>query len=204
MQIDIWSDVACPWCYIGKRRLEAALARTAQTAAIRWRAFELDPSAPLRRDDGLTFPERIARKYHVSADQAKQMIARVAKLGAEDGLEIRHDIVQSTNTFDAHRLIQLAGDKQGALKERLLRAYHSEGKMLGDRAVLAQLAAEVGIADAAEQLASDRGTAEVRADEAAARELDITGVPFFVLDGRLAVSGAQPVEVMVDALGRAG
>jgi predicted DsbA family dithiol-disulfide isomerase len=202
LQIDIWSDIACPWCYVGKRRLEAALARFAQPVEIHWRAFELDPSAPRLREG--SYPDRLARKYGTSAPQAQVMIDRMTQTAAADGLEFRFDRIRPGNTFDAHRLVHLGGERgiQDAVKERLLRGYLTEGRAIGDPAELLELACEAGL-DATEAKAvldSDRYAAEVRADEAEARELGISGVPFFVIGGRLGVSGAQSAEVLLGAL----
>lgn len=209
LRIDVWSDLACPWCYIGKRRLDAALAQAAPAGGVEvtWRAFELDPTAPAVRDDGLTQAERLAAKYRRSAAEAEAMITNVTRIAAGDGLAFRIDRSKSGNTFDAHRVVKLAATHGHgtAAKERLFAAHFTEGQALGDRATLAALAAEVGL-DAAEvtaMLASDRFAAEVRADQRLARELGISGVPFFVFDQRLAVSGAQPVEALVGALAQA-
>ena len=204
MNIEIWSDVVCPWCYIGKRRLEAALAQFPHrdSVTITWRSFELDPHAP--RDFTGTLDERLARKYGVSLEEAAEMNARVSGLAAESGLEYHLDRARPSNTFDAHRLIHLGAARgiQGAVKERLLRAYFTEGQPIGDAETLARLAADAGL-DAEEAravLAGDAYAADVRADEARATEFGIRGVPFVVLDERFGVSGAQPVEVFLDAL----
>jgi predicted DsbA family dithiol-disulfide isomerase len=209
LRIDIWSDIACPWCYVGKRRLEQALGRFAHRGEVEivWRAFELDPSAPRVRDGSQSYAERLARKYGTAPDQAQEMIDRMVGTAAADGVALRFDHIRPGNTFDAHRLLHLAHVRgvQDALKERLLRAYLTEGQAIGDPEVLAPLAREVGLDDAEVQdvLGSERYAAEVRGDEALARELGIQGVPFFVLARRLGVSGAQPVEVLLAALERA-
>lgn len=212
LRIDIWSDIACPWCYVGKRRLEAALAEFPHRAEVEivWRAFELDPSAPRVRDTTESYAARLARKYGTTAPQAQVMIDRMVATAAGDGIEMRFDRIRPGNTFDAHRLIHLALDdkdrgKQDALKERLMRAYLTEGQAIGEPEVLRALAGEVGLdpAEVAEVLEGDRYAADVRRDEALARELGISGVPFFVLAGRLGVSGAQPVETLQSALDRA-
>ena len=209
LRIDIWSDIACPWCYIGKRRLEQALAGFPHAAEVEivWRSFELDPSAPRVRDSTQSYAERLAAKYRTPVLQAQAMIDRMVETAAKDGLDFRFDRARSGNTFDAHRLLHLAHERglQDALKERLFRAYLTEGQAIGEHDVLAQLAREVGLDDAEvrEVLDGDRWAREVRADEALARELEISGVPFFVLGGQLGVSGAQPVEVLRGALDRA-
>lgn len=209
LRIDLWSDIACPWCYVGKRRLEQALARFdhRKDVEVVWRAFELDPSAPRVRDTRQGYAERLARKYGTTPAQAQAMIDRMVDTAAGDGLALRFDHIRPGNTFDAHRLLHLAHERgvQDALKERLLRAYLTEGQAIGEPDVLAPLAREVGLdeREVADLLAGDRCAAEVRQDEALARELGITGVPFFVLAGRLGVSGAQPTEVLLGALDRA-
>lgn len=209
LRIDIWSDIACPWCYVGKRRLERALAAFAHRAEVDvvWRAFELDPSAPRVRDSAQRYAERLAAKYGTSELQAQAMIDRMVATAAGDGVALRFDHIRPGNTFDAHRLLHLAHDRgrQDALKERLLRAYLTEGQAIGEPEVLRRLAGEVGLDDAEvrDVLDGDRYRAEVRQDEALARELGITGVPFFVLGGRIGVSGAQPVDVLLGALDRA-
>jgi len=209
LRVDIWSDIACPWCYIGKRHLEQALAKFPHRDQVEivWRAFELDPSAPKVRDSSQTYAERIAKKYGTQAPQAQVMIDRMTQTAANDGLEFRFDRIQPGNTFDAHRLLHLAHERgvQDALKERLMRAYMTEGQAIGEPEVLAKLAAEAGLdeQEAREVLGGDRYVSEVRQDEALARELGISGVPFFVLAGRLGVSGAQPADVLLGALERA-
>jgi predicted DsbA family dithiol-disulfide isomerase len=205
MRIDIWSDVVCPWCYIGKRRLETALADFPGEVEVHWHAFELDPSAPVTAEG--SYEERLAAKYGRSLADAAEMTASMTATAATEGLEFRFDRARPGNTFDAHRLLHLAGERgvQDALKERLLRATFTEGEPIADRKTLVRLAAEVGLdADEARRVLAD-GTyaAEVRADEAQAAQLRITGVPFFVVDQRYGVSGAQPAEVLRQALDRA-
>ena len=205
MKIEIWSDIACPWCWVGKRRLEKALETTQEKVEITWRAFELDPSAPKERPG--TQSEHLAAKYGRTKAQADQMLGQMTDTGKQDGLDFRFDKVKGGNTFDGHRLIHFAGEKgkQDAVKERLLRAYMTEGALMSDPETLVRLGAECGL-DAEEvraMLASDACTKEVREDEALARELGISGVPFFVLDGKYAISGAQPAEVFTKALAMA-
>lgn len=209
LRIDIWSDIACPWCYVGKRRLEQALEQFPhkRDVDIVWRAFELDPSAPRVRDGSQTYAERLANKYGTLPAQAQGMIDRMVDTAAADGLELRFDRIRPGNTFDAHRLLHLAHEHgtQDALKERMLRAYMTEGQAIGERDVLVSLARDAGLDDqeVRDLLDGDRCAEEVRQDEALARELGINGVPFFVLAGRLAVSGAQPASVLLAALERA-
>lgn len=204
MQIEIWSDVICPWCYIGKRRLEQALAQTGQRedVSIIWRSFELDPNAPQQHPG--TLIELLARKYGVSAQQAAEMNARVSNVALEVGLKYRLSEARPGNTFDAHRFLHYAtAQQQGdAAMEVIMSAYFSEALPVGDRAALAKLAPQFGITpeQALALLESDTYVAEVRADESRAAELGISGVPFFVFDGKTAISGAQPVEAFVRML----
>ena len=208
LRIDIWSDIACPWCYIGKRHLEEALSTFAHKddVEIVWRAFELDPGAPKLRE-AVPNAERLAKKYRVSVEQAHAMMERVIDAGKKAGLDMKLHESKSGNTFDAHRLLHWAGTlgKQGEMKERLMLAYQSEGAVISNPDVLVGLAADIGL-DATEARAvldSDRYATDVRADEQLAAELGITGVPFFVLAGKLGVSGAQPAETLAKVLERA-
>lgn len=211
LRVEVWSDIACPWCYVGKRRLEAALAEFPHRdeVVVVWRAFELDPSAPKERDRSVSYADRLARKYGTSADQAVAMIARMTETARGDGLDFRFDKVRSGNTFDAHRVIHLAGEKsaqrQDAVKERLLRGYMTEGELMADHETLVRLASEAGLdADRVRaMLASDEYGDEVRDDENEAAELGIGGVPFFVIGNVYAVSGAQPKEILLAALEKA-
>ncbi|BBG03676.1 MULTISPECIES: DsbA family oxidoreductase [Pseudonocardia] len=207
--MEIWSDVVCPWCAIGKRRFEAALAGFAHRddVEVRWRSFQLDPQASGERESG---PGPLAAKLGVSVEQAREMLDGVTATAAEDGLEFRFDIARHGNTLDAHRLLHLAWELggaslQGALKERLLRASFTEGEPVGDPDTLAQLAASAGVpeADARAVLGSDRYLDAVRGDQELARRYGISGVPFFVIDDRFGVSGAQPAEAFGQALDRA-
>ena len=207
MRVDVWSDVACPWCYVGKRRLEASIGKSPNgPVELVWHSFELDPSAR-PSNAGISYAARLARKYHTTDRAAELMIERMTKTAAADGLDVRFDRIRPTNTFDAHRVIQLALERgvQDAMVERLFRAYFTEGFLISDHEVLAELAAEVGLApgDVREMLATTSYAHEVRSDELEAREIGITGVPFFVMDGRIAVSGAQSPEVLAGALARA-
>ena len=207
MLVEIWSDVVCPWCYIGKRRFEHALERFEHRdeVTIVWRSFELDRNAPVERTG--SYAEMLGRKYGMGPDRAMASLHHMTDVAAEEGLEFDFGGVRPGNTFDAHRLLHLAAERgvQGELKERFLRAYFTEGRPVGDRETLAALAVEVGLDEdeVRDVLEGDGFADHVRADEAAAEELDITGVPFFVLDRKFAVSGAQDTEVFLRALGRA-
>ena len=202
MVVEIWSDIACPWCYVGKRRFEAALAGFDHEVEVVWRSFELDPGAPASRAESAA--EHLSAKYGMPVEEARARQAQLAAMAAADGLEFNFERVQPANTFDAHRLTHLARAHglQDAMKERLQRAYLTEGELLSDHATLARLAAEVGVPGAEEMLASDRYTAEVRDDERLAQEIGITAVPTFVVDRRVAVAGAQPPEVLRELLQR--
>ena len=207
MRVEVWSDVVCPWCFIGKRRLEAALAdfEHAGEVEVLWRSFELDPNAPAEPEGD--YAERLARKYRRTPDEARAMLAQMTQTGLEAGAELRFDRVLGGNSFDAHRLLHLAArhDRLDAMKERLMRAYFTEGRRIGDRETLVELAADVGLDtdEARTALAGEEYAGAVRADEEQAYEYGVAGVPFFVLDGRFAVEGAQPPELLLRALERA-
>jgi predicted DsbA family dithiol-disulfide isomerase len=207
LAIDIWSDIACPWCWVGKRHLEAAMDLFEGDVALTWRAFELDPNAPTAAPERVDYVGRLAAKYRTTPDEAQKMIDRMVDVGRSRGLDMRFDRIRPTNTFDAHRLLAWAASlgKQTDLKERLFSAYLHEGLAISDPAVLTGLAADVALdAEAARAvLASDAHAEEVRADEALASQLDIRGVPFFVLDRRFPVSGAQPPEALLEVMHRA-
>lgn len=207
MLLEVWSDVACPWCWVGKRRLEGALARFehASSVQVMWRAFELDPSAPpLREGD---YVERLARKYGQSRANAQAMIDRMVETGAREGLRFDFTKARGGNTLLAHRLLHLARERglQGEVKERMFRAYFSEGAAIGLPDVALSLAVEAGLDpdDASALIASDQYTHEVRADQREAHALGVDGVPFFLFDRRYAVAGAQPAELLLQALERA-
>ena len=208
MHIDIWSDIVCPWCYLGKRRFERAIEGFERRDEIRvaHRSFQLDP----RRPRGATSSRRamLMSKYRLSDDQVRTMDARMEQAAATDGLEYHlTDAGLTGSTLDAHQLVHLAGshDLADAMIERLYRAYFTEQRSLFDRSVLVDLAADAGVgADEARQaLERDLFVDAVTGDLNEARSLGITGVPFFVIDGRLAISGAQAVEVFTQALDRA-
>lgn len=202
MNVEIWSDIACPWCYVGKRRFEAALAgfEHRDEVQVTWRSFELDPSAPREREgDGAG---HLAEKYGTSREQAQAMQDSMTQAAAGDGLDFRFDLIRTGNTFDGHRLLHLAAEHgaQDALKERVMRAYLTEGEVIGDPAVLERLAVEVGLPvdETRDVLGGDRYAAEVRDEQRIAASLGIRAVPFFVVDRALGASGAQTPE----ALGR--
>jgi len=207
MQVEIWSDVVCPWCYLGRRHLELALEGFAHRGEVdvTYRSFELDPAAP----PGVTTPtvEALASKYGMSVAQAHDAQRQMEQRAAQRGLTFRMDGLRSGSTRDAHRLLQLAKarGRQAELAEALHRAYFTEQGSVFDHAALAELAAGAGLDrdEATAVLAGDEYAREVDADERMARSLGVTGVPFFVFDRRYAVSGAQPPEVLTQALDRA-
>lgn len=209
MLVEIWSDVVCPWCYIGKRRFEAALERFehAGEVEVRWRSFELDPRAPFRRSG--TMAEHIAAKYGLSYEEAASRLEAMNRLAARDGLSYDLARTQGGNTFDAHRLIHLgyeAGDATGAaVKEALLDAYFTRLQAVSEPDVLVEIASRVGLdeTEVRAMLGSDRFAAEVRADELDAANLGCTGVPFFVIDRAFAIPGAQEPETFLATLERA-
>jgi predicted DsbA family dithiol-disulfide isomerase len=207
LKVEVWSDIVCPWCAIGKRRLEAALAKFPHRDAVEvvWRAFELDPSAPaLHPEDNAT---RLATKYGRTPAQVAAMVQQVTDTAAKDGLDFHLAHARSGNTFDGHRVLHLAAERglQDAVKERFFRGYMTEGQAIGDHEVLVKLASEAGLeaAEVRAVLASDKYAADVLREEETAQELGIRGVPFFVLGGKYAVSGAQPAEVLAQALEQA-
>lgn len=207
MKIEIWSDIACPWCYVGKRRFERALESFSHRddVEVSWRSFELDPTAP--RQHGEPQAELLSKKYGVSLEQAEAMNANMTAEARKEGLDFRFDRVQVGNTFDAHRLIHFAATegKRDAMVERLFQAYLTDGAALGDVEVLVRLASEVGLDTGGTRaaLGGDAFADEVRADEKRARFLGVSSVPFFAIDERYGVSGAQPPEVLLDALRQA-
>jgi predicted DsbA family dithiol-disulfide isomerase len=204
VEVEIWSDIACPWCYVGKRRFEAALARFEHREDVRvtWRSFELDPDAPLQRTGDLA--ARLAEKYGMSVEQARESQRQLTEVAAGEGLEFHLDDARSGLTFDGHRIIHLAAEQglQDAMKERLLRAYFTEGELIGDHDTLVRLAGEVGLPEDQTRatMSGTRFTTEVRDDELAAQRLGINAVPTFVIDRTIGVSGAQPPEQLLELL----
>ncbi|MBU6329883.1 MAG: DsbA family oxidoreductase [Acidobacteria bacterium] len=207
MPIDIWSDVVCPWCAIGKANLEQALSQFdhADQVVVRWHSFELDPNAPAVRQGD--YAAMIAKKYGMEPEQARTQVEAMTARGAEVGVSFRFDRVQPGNTFDAHRLIQFGALRglQSEVKSRLLRGYLHDGEAIGLPEVVHRLGVEAGLDpdEVTAVLESDAFAEEVRADEVLAAQLQVTGVPFFVIDRRLAVAGAQPPEVLLEVLDRA-
>ena len=206
MQVDIWSDVVCPWCYVGKARFEKALAGFdgRDEVEVAYHSFELDPSWP----QGQTMPilEMLATKYQLSPAEAEAAEGQVGGLARAEGLPFRSDRPLG-NTFDVHRVLHLARDQgfQHRLLDGIYQAYFGQAADVFDPATLGQLAATAGLdpEDVQQVLTGDDYTADVRADEDQAQQLGIRGVPFFVLDGRLGVSGAQPTGTFTEALRQA-
>ncbi|MEV8514079.1 DsbA family oxidoreductase [Dactylosporangium sp. NPDC051484] len=202
IEIEVWSDIVCPWCYIGKRRLERALAGFEGAVSIQWRSFQLDPSTPV--GDSRPLDESLAVRKGLSPDQVHGMFAHVTGVAAQEGLAFDFGRARTANTLDAHRLLHFAKahGRQAELKERLLHAYFTEGADVSDHATLAALAGATGLDEVAAKQALTDGTyaADVEADIAQARAYGVSGVPFFVFNQRIGVSGAQPVEVFEQAL----
>ena len=205
MKVEVWSDYACPFCYIGKKRLEKAIQENGATnVEVEFKSFELDPSAPETPTMGLY--DILASKYGTSVDQARSMSQGVVDAAKTDGLFYEMDRVVPANTFKAHRLTQLAKkhDKMDEVSEELFQAYFMNGENLNDDSILTRIATSVGLDPAIVEafLASEESSDEVRQEEDMARELGVTGVPFFVFDRKYAISGAQPVEAFSQVLER--
>lgn len=207
MQIEVWSDFVCPFCYIGKRRLEHALSTFPQGDQVEvvFKSFELDPNA--KESKGESMAELLAAKYQVSLEQAQGMCENMRQQAAGENLTYDFDKMVPTNSFDAHRLVHYAKGygKGNEMSERLFYAFFTESKNIGNHETLALLGEELGLTatDIRKMLRTDEFTSQVRQDEAMGSQLGIQGVPFFVFDGKYAVSGAQPVEMFEQALTKA-
>ncbi len=207
MEIQVWSDFACPWCALGFTRLDVALEQFAHAddVVVVHRAFELDPSAPPRRD--ITMEEALRRKYGMGPEQIAAGHARLTEMGAEVGFVFDFERIQLGSTFDAHRVAQAArgSDQEHALVAGLFAAYFTEGRLLSDHEVFRDVARSAGVDEVLldKVLGGELFAREVRLDEAAAQELEVTGVPFFLVDGRWPIPGAQDVETLVTVLNRA-
>ena len=206
MQIEIYSDVVCPWCFIGKRRLEQALetAGYAQQAHIAWRPFQLNPAMP---KDGMDRRVFLDEKFG-GADARRAVEEHVAKAGEVDGIVFAFNRIERTpNTFDAHRLIWFAEQQgcQDEVAEALFHSYFTKGREIGNLNSLAEIASDCGLnrEEVERFLASDRAVQEVRAEEAIGHRLGIRGVPYFVLNGSISISGAQPPDIFVSAIRQA-
>jgi predicted DsbA family dithiol-disulfide isomerase len=204
MQLEIWSDIACPWCYVGKRRMEAALEQFEHRddVTVTWRSFELDPGAPAARE--VSHVELIAQKYGRTVEQVEAMDAQLTAVAAAEGIDMKLAQLRSGNTFDGHRVIHLAAEHglQDAMKERLMRAYFTEGALVSDHDTLIALAAEVGLpeAEVREVLLTERYAEAVRDDERNAAGAGISAVPCFVIDRKFGASGAQDPQILLDFL----
>jgi predicted DsbA family dithiol-disulfide isomerase len=205
MRIDIWSDIACPWCAVGGANLEAALADFPHPVEVVWRSFELDPSAPPVKEGEYT--ELLARKYGTTREGGQAMVDRMVSTARNAGVHMDFSHIRPGNTFDAHRVIHLAKERglQHEVKKRFLTGYLAEGAAIGEHEEITTLAVEAGLdeAEVREVLTTDRYAHAVRADEAQAMEMGCTGVPFFVFAGRVAVPGAQPPATLRRALEKA-
>jgi predicted DsbA family dithiol-disulfide isomerase len=209
VKVEIWSDVVCPWCYIGKCRFETALAAFPHKDSVEviHRSFELDPTMPMGPGGTVKTVDMLARKYRTTPEQARAMMTHVEQTAAEVGLEYHLAGTLSGNTVDAHRVIHLARTRglQDKAIERLYRAYFTEGLSIFDHDSLVRLASEVGLAPAEVRQTLESGAYEdeVRHDEAEAHQIGVNGVPFFVIDERYGISGAQPAELFSQALNQA-
>lgn len=204
MRIDVWSDILCPFCHLGRRHLQLALEQFehADEVSVVWHSFQLDPDAPAQVDGSNV--ERLAEKYGMSLEEATTSQQELAADAAEVGLDYQWEKVVSGNSYDAHRLIHLARFQgiEEQVTDRIMRAWYSEGASIGDREVLVGLAVEAGLDEVAVRgvLESDSFGHEVRTDIAVAQQIGISSVPTFVLDQKFGVPGAQPVDVMLNAI----
>ncbi|HLT31799.1 MAG TPA: DsbA family oxidoreductase [Myxococcaceae bacterium] len=207
MRIEIWSDIVCPWCYIGRARLQKALDAFEHRDEVQlvYKAFELDPSAPTDRTE-LT-RDVLGRRYGGGEAQIRAMFSQVEQAGAQDGLDLRLEETHSGNTRHAHRMVKLAAqsDRAGAMLEHLYKAYFTDGRNVFTTEDLVELATEVGLdaAEARQTLESGAFEAEIQGDIRDAQRIGARGVPFFVVDGRFGISGAQPADVFSQALQQA-
>jgi predicted DsbA family dithiol-disulfide isomerase len=208
MTVEIWSDIACPFCYIGKRRFETALAQYEgrENVEIIWRSFQLDPS--LLSEPNKSVAQSLCEKKGWSMAQTKQIMSNVVEMAHSAGLEFDFDRAIVANTYDAHRLIHFAksNGKQDAAKEALLSAYFKDGKDIASSLNLTEIATNIGLdeEETTKMLASDAFKEDFEEDIDTARQFQISGVPFFVFDRKYAVSGAQDVEVFLGTLQKAG
>ena len=202
IKVDIWSDVQCPWCYIGKRKFEAGAAEFGGDVEVEYHSFELSPDTPVDFDGSPA--DYLAQRKGLPMDQVEQMLERVTGIAASVGLDYDYDHVHQTNTVISHELIHFAKSKgrQLEMKERLLKAYFINGEHVGRIPDLVAIAVELGYdeAEVTEALESHRFLADVKADVARAREYGIQGVPFFVIDGKYGVSGAQEAQTFANLL----
>eukprot|EP01108_Squamamoeba_japonica_P005061 TRINITY_DN395_c0_g1_i2.p1 TRINITY_DN395_c0_g1~~TRINITY_DN395_c0_g1_i2.p1 ORF type:complete len:263 (+),score=34.38 TRINITY_DN395_c0_g1_i2:41-829(+) len=206
VDVNVWSDIACPWCLVGKKRLDKAIEQFDGQVRVHWRAFELNPAAERESPPNVDYVGKLAAKYHVSDAQAKGFIDRMVEAGREDGVNMDFSKIRPGNTFDAHRMIHYADEKgkQDEMKEFLLRGYLERGESIGSHEFLQRAGEAVGLdAKEVEDLLSSKQCAdEVLADEAEARRNRVSGVPYFVIGG-IPLSGAQPSDTILHALNKA-
>ncbi|MFS3914147.1 DsbA family oxidoreductase [Bacillus australimaris] len=204
MKVQIWSDIACPFCYIGKKQLETALGQfpEKEQVEIEFKSFELDPHAPLDVDHDVH--DMLVKKYGMSRSRAMAMNEQVKQAGKEKGIDFQFDPLVLTNTFDAHRLAQYAGQKGKGdfVMEELFQAYFTDGKHVGDRQILLEIAEKAGLdlKEVQQVLSGEEFSDHVREDEKEARQLGIQAVPFFLINNKYSVAGAQPAETFLRAL----
>ncbi|WP_166168519.1 DsbA family oxidoreductase [Acinetobacter sp. SA01] len=206
MRVDIWSDVVCPFCYIGKKRLEAAAEQAGLELEVHWHSYELDPEAPVRQE--VSNSERLAQKYGRTLTEVEEMQRNIAAMAAEEGIQFNWENANSGNTFNAHRIIHLAQSKGlgSEAKEAFFYSYMTQGLAIGERETIEDVAARIGLnpVEVDDVLNSDEFADFVKFDEEVARDqLKVTGVPFFVFDQRIALAGAQPREVFLQVMKKA-
>lgn len=206
MRVDIWSDVVCPFCYIGKKRLEAAAEQAGLELEVHWHSYELDPEAPVRQE--VSNSERLAQKYGRTLAEVEEMQRNIAAMAAEEGIQFNWENANSGNTFNAHRIIHLAQSKGlgSKAKEAFFYSYMTQGLAIGERETLEDVAARIGLnpVEVDDVLNSEEFADFVKFDEEVARDqLKVTGVPFFVFDQRIALAGAQPREVFLQVMEKA-
>ncbi|TCB71546.1 DsbA family oxidoreductase [Acinetobacter sp. ANC 3781] len=206
MRVDIWSDVVCPFCYIGKKRLEAAAEQAGLELEVHWHSYELDPEAPIRQE--VSNSERLAQKYGRTVAEVEEMQRNIATMAAEEGIQFNWENANSGNTFNAHRIIHLAQSKGlgSEAKEAFFYSYMTQGLPIGERETIEDVAARIGLnpVEVEDVLNSEEYADFVKFDEEVARDqLKVTGVPFFVFDQRIALAGAQPREVFLQVFEKA-
>ncbi|MDK1684541.1 DsbA family oxidoreductase [Acinetobacter terrestris] len=206
MRVDIWSDVVCPFCYIGKKRLEAAAEQAGLELEVHWHSYELDPEAPIRQE--VSNSERLAQKYGRTVADVEEMQRNIAAMAAEEGIQFNWENANSGNTFNAHRIIHLAQSKGlgSEAKEAFFYSYMTQGLPIGERETIEDVAARIGLnpVEVEDVLNSEEYADFVKFDEDVARDqLKVTGVPFFVFDQRIALAGAQPREVFLQVFEKA-
>ena len=206
MRVDIWSDVVCPFCYIGKKRLESAAAEAGVELEVHWHSFQLDADAPARQE--ISNSERLAQKYGRTLAEVEEMQRNIAAMAQQEGIQFNWENANSGNTFNAHRIIHLAQSKGlgSEAEEAFFFSYMTQGLAIGERETLEDVASRIGLnpVEVDDLLDSDQYADFVKFDQEVARDqLKVTGVPFFVFDQRIALAGAQPKEVFLQVLEKA-